>query len=68
MKLYQEGFKVPVGQPTQQADLYDIAHSEKIVLVDQAGRVRGYYDYNNTSIDQLMIDVGLLINRPVTKE
>lgn len=65
LKLYKEGFKVNVAQG---ADLYDIAHSEKIVLVDQIGRVRGYYSYDNNSVNQLMIDVGLLINRPVTKE
>ncbi len=64
--LYRDGFKVGVEQNPQ--DLFDIAHSEKIVLVDQSNRVRGYYTFEENSINQLMIDVGLLINRPRTKE
>lgn len=70
-KLYRDGFKVGVEQnPTgaAPANLFDIAHSEKIVLVDQSNRVRGYYAFEENSINQLMIDVGLLINRPTTKE
>lgn len=65
-KLYKDGFKVGVEQNPQ--DLFDIAHSEKIVLVDGENRVRGYYSFDTDSINKLMIDVGLLINRPVTKE
>lgn len=65
-KLYRDGFKVGVEQNPQ--DLFDIAHSEKIVLVDQSNRVRGFYAFEENSINQLMIDVGLLINRPRTKE
>jgi len=64
--LYRDGFKVGVEQNPK--DLFDIAHSEKIVLVDQDGRVRGYYNFDENSVNQLMIDVGLLINRPNTKE
>jgi protein SCO1/2 len=67
-KLYRDGFLVNVADREPLKDLYDIAHSEKIVLVDQIGRVRGYYNYDKDSVNQLMIDVGLLINRPVTKE
>jgi protein SCO1/2 len=65
-KLYRDGFKVGVEQNPQ--DLFDIAHSEKIVLVDAENRVRGFYSFETNSINQLMIDVGLLINRPSTKE
>lgn len=65
-KLYRDGFKVGVEQNPK--NLFDIAHSEKIVLVDQSNRVRGYYAFEEHSINQLMIDVGLLINRPTTKE
>lgn len=65
-KLYKDGFKVAAEEnPT---DLYDIAHSQKIVLVDQDNRIRGYYAFDKDSVNQLMIDVGLLINRPTTKE
>ncbi len=65
-KLYRDGFKVGVEQNPK--NLFDIAHSEKIVLVDAENRVRGYYAFEDNSINQLMIDVGLLINRPSTKE
>lgn len=65
-KLYRDGFKVGVEQSPK--NLFDIAHSEKIVLVDQNNRVRGYYGFEENNINQLMIDVGLLINRPSTKE
>ena len=42
-KLYKEGFKVAADQnPT---NLYDIAHTQKIVLVDGENRIRGYYDF-----------------------
>jgi len=67
-KLYRDGFLVNVADREPAKDLFDIAHSEKIVLVDQVGRVRGYYNYDKDSVNKLMIDVGLLINRPVTKE
>ena len=70
--LLIEGFKVTMGgkEPVQfkspdnfeDVTLIDIAHSEKIVLVDQLGRVRGYYSTDKIALDQLMIDVGLLIN------
>lgn len=65
-KLYRDGFKVGVEQNPK--DLFDIAHTEKIVLVDGANRVRGYYNFEENSINQLMIDVGLIINRPNPKE
>ncbi len=66
-KLYKEGFKVPVENDGSE-NLMTIAHAEKIVLVDTLNRIRGYYDFNDNSINKLMIDVGLLINRPPTKE
>lgn len=65
-KLYRDGFKVGVEQSPK--NMFDIAHSEKIVLVDQENRVRGFYAFEENSVNQLMIDVGLLINRPSTKE
>jgi protein SCO1/2 len=64
-KLYQDGFKVPV---TQASNLLEFAHSEKIVLVDQLNRIRGYYAMDEVNTNHLMIDVGLLINRPLQRE
>ncbi|WP_408096818.1 SCO family protein [Peredibacter sp. HCB2-198] len=65
-KLYRDGFKVGVENNVQ--NIMDIAHTEKIVLVDGENRIRGYYAFDENSVNQLMIDVGLLINRPSTKE
>lgn len=65
-KLYRDGFKVGVEQNPK--NMFDIAHSEKIVLVDADSRVRGYYSFEKNDVNKLMIDVGLLINRPSTKE
>ncbi len=62
-KLLVEGFKVPVGDKEIAGSVMEVAHSNKLVLVDQAGRVRGYYNTDKDSVNQLMIDMGLLINR-----
>ena len=63
--LLVDGFKVPMGEKEAIGDgsMIDIAHSEKIVLVDESGHIRGYYNVDKDSLNQLMIDVGLLINR-----
>ena len=72
-KLLFEGLKVPVGRPRGgqsdqgDIDIIDLAHSEKIVLVDRRGRVRGYYNADRKDIDRLMIDVGLLANNSFSK-
>ncbi|MDA9189447.1 SCO family protein [bacterium] len=60
-KLLLKGFKVPMEQ-MEDASVYDIAHTEKLVLVDDQGRVRSYYDSDKVGIDKLMVDLGLLIN------
>lgn len=70
-KVIVDGFNVKMGTKLpmkglvdgEEVTLMDIAHSEKFVLVDGDGEIRGYYDADKTSIDQMMIDVGLLVNR-----
>jgi len=65
-----DGFKVPMGEREpmtgnvngEEITLMDIAHSEKFVLVDWNGYVRKYYNSDKNDINQMMIDVGLLIN------
>ncbi len=65
------GFDVPMGELEEveglldgnSVTMFDIAHTEKFVLVDDKGNIRGYYDSTKDSINQLMIDVGLLVNR-----
>ena len=62
-KLLVEGFKVPVGDKELANNVMDVAHSNKLVLVDQDGKIRGYYGIEKDDINKLMIDTGLLINR-----
>ncbi len=62
-KLLVEGFKVPLGEREFANNVWDVAHSNKLVLVDQDGNIRGYYNTDKDSLNQMMIDTGLLINR-----
>lgn len=62
-KLLIEGFKVPVGEKVIANNVMDVAHSNKLVLVDQEGQIRGYYSTEKDDLNKMMIDVGLIINR-----
>ena len=53
---------IGTNSPITNVSLIDIAHSEKFVLVDKSGYVRSYYETDKHSINQMMIDVGLLAN------
>ena len=61
-KVVIDNFKVAMGEKTP--GMMDIAHSEKIFLVDGAGKVRGLYSTDKQHVDQMMIDVGILVNKP----
>lgn len=52
--LVVEGFKVPVGEGTTEAGVFDIAHTAKLVLVDGEGRIRGYYDTDDLGLDETL--------------
>jgi protein SCO1/2 len=73
-KVVIDGYKVPMGNKeavekkldNKTVTLFDIAHSEKVVLVDDKGRVRGYYGTDKVEMDRLMIDMGLLVNDSFT--
>lgn len=74
-KIIIEGFKVPMGNKeaierkvnTETVTLMDIAHSEKVVLVDDKGQIRGYYSTDKENMNHLMIDLGLLVNNSFRK-
>ena len=63
-KLYTEGFKVGVDQGKPVGDLFDIAHSEKMVLVDQQARIRGIYTYDEAGLSKIKSDVSQLLEQP----
>ncbi len=68
--LLVSGYKVAVGEKETLKDdinVYDIVHSMKFVLVDGEGYIRNYYSIDDDSINKMMIDVGLLINRKEKK-
>jgi protein SCO1/2 len=62
-KLLIEGFKVPMGDKVIAENVMDVAHSNKLVLVDQEGQIRGYYSTEKDDLNKMMIDIGLTINR-----
>jgi len=65
--LLIKGFKTPVeaqtGKGGEDLSVFDFVHSQKLVLVDGNGWIRGYYSTNTLSTNQLMVDIGLLANR-----
>lgn len=73
-KIVINGFKVPMGKKesvTKQLEdksisLFDIAHTEKLVLVDDKGQIRGYYGTERVEMDRMMVDLGLLVNNSFT--
>ncbi len=57
--LVRNGFRL-----SSQEDKGDIIHSEKIVLVDNRGQIRGYYDANDDgAVKQLVRDAKRLIKQ-----
>lgn len=57
--LIKGGFKLPVGQGGGEEP---VLHSTKLVLVDQAGSIRGYYDAANpTELKALSADAVRLV-------
>lgn len=74
-KIVIEGFKVPMSGKeaiekqvgNEKVTLFDIAHTEKLVLVDNNGQIRGYYGTERVEMDRMMIDLGLLVNNSFSK-
>lgn len=60
--LIREGFLLVVDDSNQQQTGDPILHSNKFVLVDGAGRIRGYYNaFEPTELEQLRRDLGRLL-------
>jgi protein SCO1/2 len=60
-----DGLKIAVGRERSQDGRFEgLFHGSHLVLVDQRGRVRGYYDSDDPEVvDQVVRDAGLLANR-----
>ncbi len=60
-RLGQKGFLLVA--PEYRNDTIDFLHSDKLVLVDQLSRIRGFYSgTDSTEVDQLIKDIKLLKN------
>jgi protein SCO1 len=63
-RVLEKGMKLGLDDDQPGADLPDITHDTHLVLVDQLGRVRRYYDFASPdTADDVLRDAGLLINR-----
>lgn len=51
--IVEKGFTVGVGAPTVVNGLMDIAHSQKLILVDGRGQIRGFYNASPEGIDEI---------------
>jgi protein SCO1/2 len=59
-----KGFKIAMGkeETSPGSNIFSIFHGERLVLIDQAGNIRGYYEATDEGVDGLMRDVGLVVN------
>lgn len=62
-RLARKGYVLPVDDGDGGPE--DFVHSEKVVLVDKQGRIRGFYDGTNPlKVDTLMLETRLLLQEP----
>jgi len=59
-----KGFKIAMGKEEVAPGLFSVFHGERFVLVDQKGSIRGYYENSDEGLDDLMRDVGIIVNLP----
>jgi protein SCO1/2 len=53
-RVVVDGFKTPMDpMPVTPPDPMDIAHTGKVVLIDQSGGIRGYYDTTELGLDEV---------------
>lgn len=64
--LCMKGFRVAINEDSDGNVVEPIAHSSRLVLVDQKGRIRGYYDaMDEAAMKQLRVDARSLVQEPV---
>jgi protein SCO1 len=61
-----QGFKLAMGKEETEpgTGLFSIFHGERLVLVDRAGMIRGYYEATDDGISDLLHDTGVIANLP----
>jgi len=61
----RDGLKVAMQRAGQTGDVPDIIHGTHFVLLDQRGRIRGYYASDDPEeVDRMVRQAALLINHP----
>ena len=59
-----DGLKIAMGDISGEQDFASIMHGTHFVLVDQQGRIRGYYTSSDADVvDHVLADATMLINR-----
>ena len=59
-----DGLKIAMGDIEGDTDFASVMHGTHFVLVDQVGRIRGYYDSSEADVvDRVLSDAALLVNR-----
>ncbi|WP_437759174.1 SCO family protein [Sorangium sp. So ce1389] len=56
-----KGFKIAMGKKESSPGIFSIFHGERLVLVDQEGVIRGYYEANDEGISAILRDAGALV-------
>ncbi|XYI01723.1 SCO family protein [Sorangium sp. So ce1128] len=56
-----KGFKIAMGKKESSPGIFSIFHGERLVLVDQEGVIRGYYEANDEGIPAILRDAGALV-------
>jgi protein SCO1/2 len=51
--IVEKGFTVGMGTPAEINGLTDIAHTQKLILVDSRGRIRGFYDASAEGVEEI---------------
>jgi protein SCO1/2 len=55
---------IGLGKEVGEGGMVEIVHGEKLILIDQKGAIRGYFDATDQEIDDLVAAVALLVNSP----
>jgi len=65
--LARDGFKIGVEEGSEDAN-EPIIHSQSLVLVDPAGRIRGYYDGTDPEAVRILLADVMRLSREISKE
>lgn len=68
-RYIREGFHLAVEENRDATPGLEVMHSPRFALVDPKGRIRGYYESNDSEeLDRLRSDIARLLNRGEAKE